>query len=244
MSFFGIVLSAKLTVVTDDEKLILMTSTWDVLSEAPIEKTEFGTEASINIGWGSKQTQFHGSLGKAAAATTLKEQALDGIGSSSDDDGLPHISWLASGASFAVSSLSPASPLKRRVIRIYDRDASLQSTSTAVAGLEHPLAWKPSGEIIASSQRFASAENTGMGRGRDFRHDVVFFERNGLRHGEFGLKIGGSSVECHPAKWPRDRMYPWGYKLKALMWNSDSSVLSTWIEMEDSDVGKHSSTTL
>jgi len=52
----------------------------------------------------------------------------------------------------------------------------LQSTSETVAMLEHPLHWRPSGNLIASTQQLPNN-----------RHDVVFFERNGLRHGEFSL---------------------------------------------------------
>jgi hypothetical protein len=77
---------------------MLMTSTFDVLSEAPFHTEEYGegidklqsprlqailthppSDAPINVGWGSKQTQFHGSLGKAAAQAATN---LDNVGSS------------------------------------------------------------------------------------------------------------------------------------------------------------------
>ncbi|KAG6814838.1 hypothetical protein H0H93_012058, partial [Arthromyces matolae] len=101
-----------LVVVTGEDKLILMTSTFDVLTESPIHASEFGEDAPINVGWGSKQTQFHGSLGKAAAQAPT--QTL--IGSSQDDDLAPRISWRGDGTLFVVSTLSPAStnnPLPR-----------------------------------------------------------------------------------------------------------------------------------
>ena len=54
-------------------------------------------------------------------------------------------------------------------------------------GLEHSLSWRPSGSLIAGTQRFGRvpgadpSEEGGLGQGRDGRHDVVFFERNGLK---------------------------------------------------------------
>ena len=44
-----------------------MTSSFDIISESTLEREDFGEEAQVNVGWGSKTTQFHGSLGKAAA---------------------------------------------------------------------------------------------------------------------------------------------------------------------------------
>lgn len=110
---------------------------------------------------------------------------------------------------------------------MYNRDAVLQSTSEPVAGLEHTLSWKPSGNLIASTQRFGFE---GGGAGKDGRHDVVFFERNGLRHGEFTLR----------EPWKRtvlsDRIY-WGYSVKEVAWSSDSNILSIWVKGQDKDVG-------
>jgi hypothetical protein len=107
---------------------------------------------------------------------------------SPDDDEIPRISWRGDGAYFVVSALSNRNPqtgLRKRILRVYNRDAVLQSTSEAVAGLEHTLSWRPSGNLIVSTQRFGFE---GGGAGKDGRHDVVFFERNGLRHGEFTLR--------------------------------------------------------
>lgn len=46
------------------------------------------------------------------------------------------------------------------------------------------------------------------------RHDIVFIERNGLRHGEFTL---------------RERRE---HKLLEVTWNADSTVLGIWLETE------------
>jgi len=189
--------------------------------------TYFLTDAPINVGWGSKQTQFHGSLGKAAAQAATN---LDNIGSSPDDDEIPRISWRGDGAYFVVSALSTRNPqngVRRRILRVYNRDAALQSTSEPVPGLEHPLSWRPSGNLIASTQRFGFE---GGGAGKDGRHDVVFFERNGLRHGEFNLREPWKKTTS-------GGRINWGYSVKDVSWSSDSNILSIWIRGQEKDVG-------
>ncbi|KDR75591.1 hypothetical protein GALMADRAFT_1330461 [Galerina marginata CBS 339.88] len=217
-------------IVTGEHKLLILTSTFDVLSEGPLYVAEFGEDAPINVGWGSKQTQFHGSLGKAAAQATPKIK----VGISPDDDNLPRISWRGDGAYFVVSSLSPnnvpnAEP--HRTIRVYDRQGTLQTTSEEVAGLEHTVVWRPSGNLIVGTQRFGFE---GGGSGREGRHDVIFFERNGLRHGEFSLMVDQLQVKGKGPEHGRDRR--WGYKVRELSWNSDSNVLAVWIEGDEGDI--------
>lgn len=74
---------------------------------------------------------------------------------------------------------------------------------------------------------------SGLGPGRDGRHDIVFFERNGLRHGEFTLR------ECIPdqAAMSANEQRKWGYRVREVGWSSDSNILSVWIERDDGDVG-------
>ncbi|KAF8963616.1 IKI3 family-domain-containing protein [Flammula alnicola] len=217
-------------IITGEHKLIILTSTFDVLSEGPLYVQDFGEDVPINVGWGSKQTQFHGSLGKAAAQAAPKIK----VGTSPDDDNLPRISWRGDGAYFVVSSLSPdgAPNVERhRTLRVYDRQGVLQSTSEDVAGLEHTLVWRPSGNLIVGTQRFGFE---GGGAGREGRHDVIFFERNGLRHGEFNLKVDELRMKGKGPEYGRDRK--WGYKVRELAWNSDSTVLAVWIEGDEGDV--------
>ena len=198
----------------------------------PTQFVETLLDAPINVGWGSKQTQFHGSLGKAAAQATPKIK----VGTSPDDDNVPRISWRGDGAYFVVSSLSPdgiPDSEPHRTLRVYDRQGKLQSTSEEVAGLEHTLVWRPSGNLIVGTQRFGFE---GGGAGRQGRHDVIFFERNGLRHGEFTLDVDQLLVKGQGSEQGRR----WGYKVKELAWNSDSNVLVLWIEGDKGDIGTKS----
>ncbi|TFK65584.1 IkappaB kinase complex, IKAP component [Pluteus cervinus] len=229
-----------LVLVTASFKLLLMTTTFDTLSEAPLHTSDFGEDAPINVGWGSKQTQFHGSLGKAAAQapkTTV-------VGSSPDDDYLPRITWRGDAAYFVISALSPPPPpnstsrLRRRILRVYDREGRLQTTSEDVGGLECSVAWRPSGNLIASTQRFGGFDGAGVGR--EGRHDVIFFERNGLRHGEFSLFVGRTTASGKEKAVNDDAggvvKRRWGYRVKELGWNADSTVLSIWVEHDEADV--------
>ena len=119
---------------------------------------------------------------------------------------------------------------------MYARDGPLQSTAEPVPGLEHALAWRPSGGLVAGAQRFGRVpgaepgDSGGLGQGRDGRHDVVFFERNGLRHGEFALRE--SAAKGGEAR-------KWGYRVREVGWSADSNVLSVWIDREDGDVGEY-----
>ena len=65
---------------------------------------------------------------------------------------------------------------------VISRDGSRLSTSEPVAGLGQCLAWRPSGAVIASVQHLPNKLQT------------VFFEKNGLRHGEFTLPFPPDSA--------------------------------------------------
>ncbi|KAG9546977.1 IkappaB kinase complex, IKAP component, partial [Aureobasidium melanogenum] len=77
----------------------------------------------------------------------------------------------------------------------------LDSVGEPVDGLEGALSWRPAGNLMAGIQR------------RSDRVDVVFFERNGLRHGEFSLRLSAEDMES------------WASAI-TLAWNSDSTVLA------------------
>ncbi|KAG8220453.1 IKI3 family-domain-containing protein [Butyriboletus roseoflavus] len=174
------------------------------------------TDAPINVGWGSKETQFHGSIGRAHLKAD-KDQANVECESLVDND-RPRITWRGDGAYFAVSSRSSR---LQRVIRVYSREGRLQSTSETVPGLEASAAWRPNGGLIASTQN--DIRSGPQDARKSGKYDVVFFERNGLRHGEFSLRRPHEEDGS-------------GYKVKDLVWSPDSAVLAVWIEKLDGDV--------
>jgi len=179
--------------ISGQDTVIVMTGTFDPVAEVDLHQSNFGEKQFITVGWGRKETQFHGSEGKAAARAL--PQSIEQV--SILDEGEPRISWRGDGSLFAVSTVTPKS--NSRQIRIFSRDAVLQYTSEHAAGLEEALCWRPSGNLIASSQRLPN------------KYVVAFFEKNGLRHGEFLLPFAQN--EC---------------KIHHLSWNSESSILAVW----------------
>ena len=164
----------------------------------------------VSLGWGHSDTQFRGSIGKSAQRNTNVTTSYDTL-SPENDDFTPTISWRADGAHFAISSVdaplaSTSTATYRRTIRFYSRTASLLSTSELSPGLEPALAWQPSGSIIAATMKTRSSES-------EFKRDVIFYERNGLRRYDFPLR--GSEQQ--------------DVEVKQLAWNADSSLLAVWL---------------
>uniref|UniRef100_A0A671MQN1 Elongator complex protein 1 n=1 Tax=Sinocyclocheilus anshuiensis TaxID=1608454 RepID=A0A671MQN1_9TELE len=183
------------TLTTGQETIIMMTKDFEPITEVAINQDDFGEDKFITVGWGKKETQFHGSEGKQAAQWKAAEvqPALPW------DDRKPRITWRGDGQFFAVSAVCPQTGARK--VRIWNRECVLQATSEVVNGLEQLLCWKPSGSLIASTQRHPN------------KHSVVFMEKNGLLHGDFTLPFGKEQV-----------------KVKELLWNSDSTVLAVWME--------------
>ncbi|GAA5889329.1 hypothetical protein JCM6882_000709 [Rhodosporidiobolus microsporus] len=225
-----------LSIITGDNLLLLLTRLFDPLHESPLHTTTFGTDAPVSVGWGQKSTQFHGSLGKTAAAAAAKLNPLDAdVLLSPEDDRKTRIVWRGDSAWFAVSSveLAPerageAEGQRREVrrVRIFARSGEHSSTSEPVPGLEGALAWMPSGEILASTQRKVLPSAAGAeGEAEKVELQVVFFERNGLRRYEFPLR-------------EREEMVRQGrVRVREVGWNSGSDVLAVWVE-RDGEAGE------
>ncbi len=185
-----------LVLASNDGAVILMTSRdFEALLEFNPEPVENGGGelANVNVGWGSKKTQFQGKIGKAAREAPA--EASETVDASKDDLKI-RVAWRDDGQYFAVSHVCGD---QVRRIRVFSREGKLQSTSESVKKLGHSLAWKPcGGALIASSVT--------LNNGKDV---VGFFEKNGLRHGEFSLPPSASSM-----------------LVDSLSWNSDSTILA------------------
>ncbi|GAA6221988.1 elongator complex protein 1 [Lates japonicus] len=180
---------------TGQETIIMMTKDFEPITEVGIHQDDFGEGKFITVGWGKKETQFHGSEGKQAAQRKIQEvQPASGW-----DDRRPRVTWRGDGQLFAVSAICPQTGARK--VRVWNREGVLQATSESINGLEQALCWKPSGSLIASTQRHPN------------KHSVVFMEKNGLLHGDFTLPFSKDQA-----------------KVKELLWNSDSTVLAVWLE--------------
>ncbi|MCJ1392237.1 hypothetical protein MMC18_005104 [Xylographa bjoerkii] len=187
-----------LALVTRADTLLYMTKDFDNISSVTLAEDDLKVSKHVSVGWGKKETQFKGKGVKALRDPTMPEKVDKGLPSSHDDK-TSTISWRGDGAYVAVNS-SQAST--RRVIRVYSREGVLDGVSEPVDGLEGALSWRPEGNLLAGIQRFED------------RVDVVFFERNGLRHGQFPLRIETEEMT-----------YSWATSV-TLKWNVDSSILA------------------
>ena len=52
--------------------LLLMTADWMPVVTEPLNPTDFGEQQPVTVGWGKKETQFHGSEGKEAAKAKMQ----------------------------------------------------------------------------------------------------------------------------------------------------------------------------
>ncbi|KAI8715726.1 Elongator complex protein 1 [Fusarium sp. LHS14.1] len=185
-----------LVVVTKANTVILMGATFDPVAEVTMTAEDLKASKHVSVGWGKKETQFQGRGAKAMRDPTIPEKVDQGL-PSVHEDGSTTISWRGDGAYVAINSVQEG---ERRVIRVYSREGELDSASEPVDGLEGSLSWRPSGNLMAGIQRLSD------------RIDVAFFERNGLRHGQFTLRSPSGPVTAH------ERI--------RLEWNSDSTVLA------------------
>ncbi|KAL7669335.1 hypothetical protein ACOME3_009996 [Neoechinorhynchus agilis] len=136
-----------------------------------VDPIEFGLESnkcsvqSVNVGWGHKLTQFHGSLGKTAAKTKNAEMIVDW----SVDSTL--IRWRYDDEYFAINGLDSNGTRK---LFVYDRNGILYSRTDQIfnMSLSTSMCWKPDGEHLACGIKES---------GEWF---IGFFEKNGLEHGE------------------------------------------------------------
>jgi elongator complex protein 1 len=184
-----------LAIATHAPSLLLMTREIEPIEEKPFMEDDLKASKHVSVGWGKAETQFRGKHAKAMRDPTVPEKVDQGI-LSKEDDGSVVISWRGDGEYLAVSSVEKVG--NKRAIRCFTREGRLDSVSQPVDGLEAPICWRPSGGLIAGVQRIGSAL------------DIVFFERNGLRHGEFRLDL-----TFNPQA-----------KVHELQWNCDSSVLA------------------
>ena len=227
-----------LALVTTSGNLILMSRSFDTIGETPLTPADLAASKHVSVGWGKKETQFKGrGAAKAMRDPTIPEIVDDGTLSPADDVSAVTISWRGDGEYVAVNAVetiedaaaSAAGDVsaeeeknknknknkkRRRVVRVYNREGVLDSASEPVDGLESYLSWRPSGNLLATVQRKSAAASPGESNSQDQFFNIIFFERNGLRHGQFPLRLP-SSTGAAAAAGP-----------VSLDWNPDSTVLA------------------
>lgn len=212
-----------LAILTNENNLILLSRLFEPISEKLLNPDDIKITDSkhVSVGWGKKETQFKGKGFKALEREkeAIKHAGLDLTGTDDStqlrdptvgfvekgtispfDNNSVKISWRGDCEYFSVSTKEPVlvedtqDLYDRRVIRVFNREGQLDSVSEAVDGLEHNLSWKPQGSLIASTQRHVDE------LGEDSL-DLVFYERNGLRHGEFNTRLNPETENIINLEW-------------------------------------------
>ncbi|KAK0514757.1 hypothetical protein JMJ35_003374 [Cladonia borealis] len=186
-----------LAITTRANTLLYMTREFEGVTDITLTADDLKASNHVSVGWGKQETQFKGKKARALRDPTMPEKVDEGVLSPFDAKETT-ISWRGDGAYLAVNSIESET---RRVIRVYSREGILDSVSEPVDNLVGALSWRPVGNLLAGIQ---------------YSHDrakVVFFERNGLRHGQFELRLS------------KEELQDWG-SVVSLKWNVDSSVLA------------------
>lgn len=213
-----------LVLVTNTKNVVMLSKNFEPINEYHMEIEDLKKSKHVTVGWGKKETQFRGRGTRQMereALASLKASGL--VGSELRDPTMPYmvdtgkttelddrsvnISWRGDCEYFLVSNIESAQPedeetiVERRVTRVFNREGELDSASEPVDGMEHHISWKPQGSLIASIQRRIHSDE-------DQSLDLIFFERNGLRHGEFDTRL------------------PINEKIQSLCWNNTSEILT------------------
>eukprot|EP00116_Pleurobrachia_bachei_P010123 sb/3470385/ len=128
---------------------MLMNEEFDCIKEEKARQESWGTESPQQVGWGSKETQFHGSAGKVASQQPVFA-SLTPIAAHDTEE--TRVTWRGDGHYFAVSTVDDvAEAVAARVVRVWTRDGVHTATNEPVPGLEDALSWRPSGNLIATT---------------------------------------------------------------------------------------------
>ncbi|XP_030374223.1 putative elongator complex protein 1 [Scaptodrosophila lebanonensis] len=172
--------------ITKTYKVVVMTCTYEVIGEEPLEAELTSDQQFVNVGWGKKETQFHGKAGKEAAKQPHDFQAPQNMEELPQD---VHISWRGDGAFFTVSFVSAS---QGRTFKVYDCEGKLQHSAEKCNALQPVIAWRPVGNWIALPQLFPN------------KSTVALFEKNGLRHRDFTLPFDLQQEPIQQMRWSAD----------------------------------------
>lgn len=214
-----------LAMVTYDRNVVILSRQLEPVGETKLDTEDLKLSKHVSVGWGKKETQFRGKGARAMERVALESLKASGlVGNELRDPTMPYrvhsgkitemdggkieISWRGDCEYFVVSSIEKVTdPAKeedsmdRRALRVFTRDGVLDSASEPIDGMEGNVSWKPQGSLIASIQR--KTEIVG-----EESLDLIFFERNGLRHGEFDTRL------------------PLDEPVMDICWNSNSELLT------------------
>lgn len=171
--------------VTQANSLVVMNSGYDPIAEVSLLDESFGEEAFINVGWGKKETQFHGTEGKQAAHKKADEIPIEDL---SALDQRTSIVWRGDDEYFAVSFVGRDG----RMFKVFDKEGKLKYTSEKLVGLDAPIDWRSTGNWITIPHVLPN------------KYTIALFEKNGLRHREIVLPFKKDDERVEKLLWSSD----------------------------------------
>jgi elongator complex protein 1 len=202
-----------LILVTRQKTVILFNRSFECLNDVELSAEDSELSNHIDVGWGSKETQFRGRGARQLERDLVKNLDLERDLNKRDptmpmfvdkgtlspmDDKKPHVTWRKDCEYFAVSTIDMINGVQRRMIRVFTKEGSLENVSEPVDFQEGLISW---GNLITSVQR-KNYNN------EDDSLDIIFLEKNGLRHGEFDSRLALDD------------------KIDSITWNSNNEVFA------------------
>lgn len=112
--------------VTVHGKVIVATDCFDVINDFNINEVALAEKALVNVGWGKKETQFHGSEGKDKRVVKVI------IGDGYRGDETINVCWRSDSSLFVIGYFNRITKL--RSMKIFNRDGVLQYISEPLPG--------------------------------------------------------------------------------------------------------------
>lgn len=116
----------RIVLLSGQDQITLVTECFEDLKNFNVADIALAEQALVNVGWGKKETQFHGSEGKNKRVVT------EVVGDESDAENSINICWRSDSLFFAIGYFNKINNL--RSIKIFNRDGILQYISEPLSG--------------------------------------------------------------------------------------------------------------
>lgn len=117
--------------LSTDNCVIVMSGDFEPIGQTDLLGSDQGENKMVNVGWGKKETQFHGSEGKAAAKKAISEEECLHL-NEGEEIKHPCITWRGDSSYFAVNYWCPDKNIRK--VKIFDKCGTLQCTSEFLSG--------------------------------------------------------------------------------------------------------------
>uniref|UniRef100_A0A1I7VRA1 Elongator complex protein 1 n=1 Tax=Loa loa TaxID=7209 RepID=A0A1I7VRA1_LOALO len=164
--------------LASSETLYFVTRQFEILNEQPLNSSRSGREELMTVGWGSKETQFQGIAGKKQPRKIDDEQPTT---VSEFDQRRILLAWNGDANYVVVSYVDNETNVRR--FCVFDHEGELISYLQQVSNVEETLAYRPTGNLIATSRCDGD------------KREIIFYERNGQKRSKFEYRHQGTAID-------------------------------------------------